>query len=134
VGEQGPEDANVDVVRRFYDTFQSQQLDDFVNVLHPEVELQSARGLRRGLNEAREWALKVETGELDQRFVVDELIASGDHVLALVRKQWWWRKEDELADESPVAALFTIRDDRIARWQPFEDRTEAYRAAGLQPP
>jgi ketosteroid isomerase-like protein len=128
------EGAAVGAVRRFYETFEDQELDEFVNVLHPEVELQTARGLRRGLNEAREWALKSEAGELDQRFVVDDLIEHGDHVLALLRKQWWWRKEDELAEEFPVAALFTLREGRIARWQPFEDRAEAYRAAGLPVP
>ncbi len=125
------EGAGTAAVRRFYESFETQQLDEFADVLHPEVELQTARGLRRGRTESQEWALKAETGELDQRFVIDELIEHGEYVLALVRKQWWWHETDELADESPVAAVFTIRDGRIASWQPFEDRAEAYRAAGL---
>ena len=125
------EGAAAAVVRRFYETFESQELDEFVNVLHPQVELQTARGLRRGLNESREWARKSETGELDQRFIVEELIEHGSHVLALVSKQWWWRAEDELAEEHPVAAVFTLRDGRIARWQPFEDRDEARSARRL---
>ncbi len=125
------EGAAAAVVRRFYEAFESQQLDEFVNVLHPEVELQTARGLRRGLNEAREWARKSEAGELDQRFVVEELIEHGGQVLALLSKQWWWRADDELAEERPVAAVFTLRDGRIARWQPYEDREGARTAVGL---
>lgn len=121
------------IVRRFYEAFERQELDELVNVLHPEVELQTARGLRRGLNEAREWALKAEAGELDQRFVVEELVEHRNHVVALVRRQWWWRREEELADESEVGAVFTLREGRIARWQPFEDRAEALRAAGIEP-
>lgn len=128
------EGAAAATVRRFYESFEHQRLDEFVDVLHPAVELQTARGLRRGRSEARRWALKSEAGELDQRYEIDRLVEHGAHVLALVRKQWWWRKENRLAEERPVAALFTLREGRIARWQPFEDRAEAYEAVGLPPP
>ena len=37
-----------EVVRRFYEAFNAQDLDAFVATLHPEVELQTARGLREG--------------------------------------------------------------------------------------
>ncbi len=125
------ESAAVRTVRRFYETFNAEDVDSFVKTLHPDVELQTARGLRIGLDEARRWGTRNPAGELHQRIVVEELREKGNHVVALIRQQWWWREHDELAHDDEVAALFTFRDGLIARWQPFSDRAEALRATGL---
>lgn len=123
-----------DVARRFVEAFNSQDLDAFVSTLDPEVELQTARGLRIGHDEARSWATKTPSGGLDQRLVVEDLIEDehGTHVVALIRRQWWWRESDEMAHDEVAAALFTFRDGLVARWQPFADREEALRAAGIE--
>jgi ketosteroid isomerase-like protein len=121
------------VVRRFYDAFHHQDLDAFVGTLDPHVELQTMRGLRRGREEARSWATRSPYGELEQRLVIEDLIEHRNHVLALLRVQWWWKRENELADEHEGAAVFTFEDGRIVRWQPFADRAEAYEAAGMAP-
>jgi ketosteroid isomerase-like protein len=120
------------VVRRFYDAFHRQDLDAFVETLDPRVELQTMRGLRRGREEARAWATRNPYGELEQRLVVEDLIEHRNHVLALLRVQWWWKRENRLAEEHDGAALFTFADGRIARWQPFADRAEAFAAAGIE--
>jgi ketosteroid isomerase-like protein len=120
-----------EAVEAFYEAFMAQNLDQFVAVLHPDVELQTARGLRIGRAEARGWATRSPHGGLEQRYVVEELREHTDHVVALVRKQWWWAESDELADEEQGAALFTFKDGLIARWQPFTERAEALAAAGL---
>jgi ketosteroid isomerase-like protein len=121
-----------DLVRRFYEAFMAQDLDAFVEVLHSHVELQTARGLRIGLQEARAWAIRNPTGGLEQRFVVEDLQEQGNHVVALVRQQWWWADHDDLAEDNEAAALFTFEDGLIARWQPFADRVDALRAAGIE--
>jgi ketosteroid isomerase-like protein len=125
---------HVALVRRFYDAFNRQDLDAFVSTLHPRVELQTARGLREGREEARAWATKARQGGLDQRLVLEEVLGDPDgaHLVALYRKQWWWREDDEHAHEDEIAAMFTFRDGLIARWQPFEDRSEALAVAGLR--
>ena len=120
-------------MRRFYDAFMSQDLDGFVEALHPHVELQTARGLRIGPEEARSWATRIPSGDLEQRFVIEELREHHNHVVALVRKQWWWKGNEELAHDEQSAALFTFEDGLISRWQPFTDREEALRAAGIEP-
>jgi ketosteroid isomerase-like protein len=124
--------ARKDLVRRFYEAFDAQDLPAFVETLHPHVELQTARGLRIGLEEARGWATKADHGGLEQRYVVEDLVEHGNHVVALVRQQWWWRDDEELAEENEAAALFTFGDGLISRWQPFTDRDEALRAAGIR--
>lgn len=116
-----------ELVDRFYAAFNDQDLDAFVATLHPEVELQTARGPREGREEARSWATKNPAGGLDQRIVL-EAVREDDratHAVALIRKQWWWRESEEAADDEPEAALFTFSDGLIARWQPFSDRDEA---------
>ena len=115
------------IVREFYDAFNAQELDRFVATLHPEVELQTARGLREGRKEARAWATKDPGGGLEQTMVVDEVLpdSHGTHALALYTKRWHWRESSELARSDEMAGLFTFRDGLIARWQPFEDRDEA---------
>jgi ketosteroid isomerase-like protein len=119
-----------DLVRRFYEAFDAQDIAAFIETLHPHVELQTARGLRIGLDEARSWATKAPHGGLEQRYVIEDLLEKRNHVVALVRQQWWWR-EGGLAEDNERAAVFTFEDGLIARWQPFSDRAEALRAAGI---
>ena len=120
---------HVELVHRFYEAFNEQDIDAFVDTLHPEVELQTARGLREGRDEARAWATKIPEGGLDQRLILEQVVGDADagHAVGLYRKQWWWREGDEHAHEEAMAALFSFRDGLIARWQPFEDRNEALR-------
>jgi ketosteroid isomerase-like protein len=118
---------HADVVRRFYESFNAQDLDAFVETLRPEVELQTQRGLREGREEARAWATKGPHGGLEQRLVLEDVVGDpeGAHLVALYRKQWWWRETERCAHEDEMAALFTFRDGLIARWQPFEAPVEA---------
>ncbi len=121
------ESANAAAVRTFYETFNDEDLDGFVAVLDPSVELQTARGLKEGREEARAWATRYPGGGLGQRLVLEDVREDdrGVHAVALIRKQWWWRETDEIAHDQPEAALFSFRDGLISRWQPFEARDEA---------
>ena len=121
-----------EAAKRFYEAFNARDLDAFVATLSENVELQTARGLRIGREEARAWATRNPTGGLEQRLVVEELREHTDHVVALVRKQWWWVESDELADDEETAALFTFSDGLITRWQPFTDRAAALAAGGIE--
>jgi ketosteroid isomerase-like protein len=117
--------GQVELVRRFFEAFNDQDLDAFAATLHPEVELQTARGPRAGVDEARAWATRVPTGELYQRLVVDELREADGHVLALGRRQWRWREDGELAAEDEIAAMLSFRDGLIGVWRPYADRDDA---------
>lgn len=94
------------------------------------MEILASRGPRTGIDEARAWATFKPDG-LQQRQVIDELAESGDKVVAFNRRQWRWAGSDDVAGEDEMAYVFTIRDGLIARWEPFEDRAAARRAAGL---
>jgi ketosteroid isomerase-like protein len=124
----------VDAVSAFIDAFNSEDLDALVAVCDPQVEIQTSRGIVIGPDEARRWATRNPHGDLQQRLVLEELREDDHraHVVAMVRRQWYWRaRPGEVAHEEELTIVSTIRDGRIARWRPFEDRAEALRAAGL---
>jgi len=131
-GARRPSISQSEQVRRFYEAFGSQDLDAFVQTLDPHVELQTSRGLRIGLAEARSWATRNPAGGLEQRYVVEELHDHGSHVVAFVRQQWWWAESDEIAEDNEVAAMFTFKEGLITRWQPYTERGDALRAAGIE--
>jgi ketosteroid isomerase-like protein len=124
-------EAELTAVRRFFEAFNEDDLDGFAALLAPDVEIQTSRGLREGIEEARSWARRTAGGMLIQSMVVDELFEGGSHVVAFIRRRWSWEEEAEVAEEEERATLFTFRDGKIVRVQPFGDRSEALRAAGL---
>jgi hypothetical protein len=121
-----------EAVRRFVDAFNAEDLDALVATLTADVEIQSARGLLVGHEEARRWAKRTPTGYLHQRLLLDEVSEHGTHAVATVRRRWSWRG-GELADEQELFYVATMREGLICRWQPFDDRSKALAAAGMTP-
>jgi limonene-1,2-epoxide hydrolase len=115
-----------DPVREFIRAFNEQDLDAFVAVLDPEVELHSGRGLRKGVEAARLWATK-KPGGVQQTIVLDELYEETDRAVALVTRRWYWEEDRAHAGEEEMAWLFELRDGCIRSWRPCDDRKEALR-------
>lgn len=121
-----------DPVREFIRAFNEHDLDGFVAVLDPEVELHSMKGLRKGRDAARIWATR-PPGGVQQTIEVDELFEDGTEgrggkALALIRRVWRWDEDDSPAGEDEMAWLFELRDHRIRSWRPFELREQAFEA------
>jgi ketosteroid isomerase-like protein len=123
-------DTNLEVVRAFVDAFNAEDLDALVALCDPEVEVQTRSGVVIGHEELREWATRNPHGDLHQRLLLDSMREDEHrrHVLAFVRREWFWRDANEVADAEDIAILATIREGRIVRWQPFEDRDEGLSA------
>lgn len=124
-----------DPVREFIRAFNERDLDAFVAVLDPEVEIHSMRGLRRGVEEARRWATRAPGG-VQQTILVDDIRerpdrAGGRVAVALIRREWRWAEDGSLAGTDEMAWLFELRDGRVRNWRPHEDRDEALRAGGF---
>jgi limonene-1,2-epoxide hydrolase len=124
-----------DPVREFIRAFNERDLDAFVAVLDPEVELHSMKGLRKGREAARLWATR-PPGGVQQTIEVEELYedgteSGGGSAVALIRRVWNWEEDGSLASEEPMAWLFELRDHRVRSWRPFEDRAEALREGGF---
>lgn len=114
-------------VREFVSTFNRSELDSFVGTLHPEVEIHSQRGLRRGPDEARAWATK-KPGGVQQTVVIESVAERGGRVLLEIERQWHWAEDGSHAATDEMAWLFELRDGLVASWRPFEDRAAARRA------
>jgi hypothetical protein len=131
--------SGADAVRTFIRAFNEEDVDALVEVLEPEAEIQTSRGLVIGHAEARRWATRNPNGYQRQRLVMDRLRDEGAHVVAAIRRQWYWRDPESprdhgrVADETALVIVATISDGLISRWQPFEDAGDALAAAGIAP-
>ncbi len=117
----------VDPVREFIRAFNERDLDAFVAVLDPEVELHSMRGLRKGREAARLWATR-PPGGVQQTIELEELYEDEGRALALIKRVWHWDEDGSAAGEDEMAWLFELSDHHIHSWRPFEERDAAWRA------
>jgi limonene-1,2-epoxide hydrolase len=124
-----------DPIREFIRAFNERDLDAFVEVLDPEVELHSMKGLRKGREAARVWATRAPGG-VQQTIELEELYedgteGGGGRAVALIRRVWHWDEDGTAAGGDEMAWLFELRDHRVRSWRPFEDRGQALRAGGF---
>jgi hypothetical protein len=129
--------SHPDPVREFIRTFNERDLDAFVAVLDPEVELHSMRGLRKGVEAARLWATRPSGGvqqtiELE-RLYEDGMEGGGGSAVAIINRRWHWDEDGSPAGVDEMAWVFELRHRRVRSWRPFEDRAEALRAGGFHP-
>jgi ketosteroid isomerase-like protein len=120
-----------DPVREFIRAFNERDLDAFEEVLDPEVELHSMKGLRKGLDAARLWATR-KPGGVQQTIELEDLYEDSDRAVALIRRSWHWAEDGSPAGEDEMAWLFELRAGRVRSWRPFEDRREALLAGGFE--
>jgi limonene-1,2-epoxide hydrolase len=123
----------VDPVREFIRAFNERDLDAFVAVLDPEVELHASRGMRKGIEAARVWATR-EPGGVQQTIELEQLYedgteGGGGRAVALIRRAWHWDEDGGEAGVDEMAWAFQLRRHKILSWRPYEDRREALRAA-----
>jgi limonene-1,2-epoxide hydrolase len=127
-----------DPVREFIRAFNERDLDAFVAVLDPEVELHSGRGLRKGIEAARIWATRAPGG-VQQTIELEELYedgteGGGGRAVALILRRWHWEEDESVAGIDIMAWAFQLRNHRILSWRPYEDREEALREGRFSPP
>ena len=87
----------------------------FAALVHPEIEIHTARGTHHGADAAEEWARK-RYEHLERHFAIDRLDAQGDEVLARVRTQYVWRESGLVGDEEPTVIELGFADGKLIRW------------------
>ena len=98
--------------------------ETFAELVHPDVEIVTERGVRRGADSALRWAGR-RYEHLERRYAIDELRERGDTVLALARVQYVWRETQLLGDELLHGIALGFRDGKLVRWRVYDDPMEA---------
>ena len=127
---------NVEVVRRAFDAWAHRDVEAFLRVVDPAVEVQSAiiggaeGNTYRGHQGVREWMAESDAAFEELRVEREEYRDAGDLVLNLCHL-YARGSESGVELDAPLAWLCTLRGGKIVRAQGYFDLHEALEAAGL---
>jgi ketosteroid isomerase-like protein len=127
---------NVELVRELFELWGNRDYERAGELIDPDVVflrvgVGDLSGEWRGLSAS--WAAMVDFMRAweDLRTELERPVDLGDRVLAFARQTGRGRKSGVIV-EAEIAFLFTLRDDKVVRWEGYWDRAEAMRAAGLE--
>lgn len=112
--------SSVELAREVLGALSTGDVALFASLVHPEIEIVTSRGTRRGKEEAEEWAQK-RYEHLERRFAIDELREEDGAILALVRTQYVWRESGLVGDEEPTVIELGFCEGKLIRWAFRED-------------
>ena len=130
-------EENVEVVRRAVQEFNERGFDgigdsDLVTddfEFHEPPE-QPAPRVARGREEVRQLAVEFDAAWDEHRSEPQEVRAvDADRVLLVTVEHFKGR--DGIEVEAPFAAILTLRDGKLSRWDAFWDKQKALEVAGL---
>jgi ketosteroid isomerase-like protein len=113
--------GNADLVRQVLEALSRGDVPGFAALVHPDIEIHTARGVYRGSDAATEWARK-KYEHLERHFAIDSLEERGGEVVARVRTQYVWRESGLVGDEAPITIHLGFADGKLIRWEYGEDR------------
>jgi ketosteroid isomerase-like protein len=126
---------NVEIVRRGIEAMQREDVDAFMSLFDPEVELSFRSGVPepgpfRGSEAVRRWIDGyLETWE-QHGVDAEELVPFGEHVMAVLRFRARGAGSGVDLDWHDVH-LYSFRRGRIIRWTTHDSRADALEAARL---
>jgi ketosteroid isomerase-like protein len=129
-------EANVDLVRSALARFNREGIDGIADAIDPGFETTTPGSLAlepdtyRGAEGLRRWMDGWGDTMAEVHFEVDEMIDAGDRVVAITRLVTRSATTGIELDQS-VAMVWTLRDGRAVRMDPYATREEAVRAVGL---
>lgn len=109
-----PDEAGV--ARGLLEALSAPDPDAAVDLMHPEVEIETARGTITGRDAAREWADK-QFDHLHRRYVPLDTSNDGDEVVVPTRLEYVWRSSGEVGDASEVTVRLLMQDGLVKRWR-----------------
>ena len=123
------------LARDLLDALSKGDVDGFAARVHPDIEIHTARGIRRGVDAAREWAARAYD-HLERRYDVDEIHVAGQSVLVLAHVQYVWRESGEVGDSEPVAVELDFEHGSLRRWRLDDDPAAALKVfeRAVEPP
>jgi uncharacterized protein len=131
---------NVDLLRRFYESFNAGDLDSVLELCTEEVEVykdpevvdmvaaSTPRGQERVAQYLRGWLDSWSEYQVRPK----EFLQSGDEVAALTETRAR-APNSQFEIEGEMADVFTVRDGRIARFRLYIECSDALVSLGLAP-
>jgi ketosteroid isomerase-like protein len=128
--------ANVDLIRRGYEAWNQGDLDWVEKFVDSEIEWRGythipESGTLRGRDEVRAWLERFRDAWEQLDIEVDDLIDTGDQVLALVRFSGTGRGSGVPVEGGADAHVWTIHDGRIVAVSLYQGTSEALESLGL---
>jgi ketosteroid isomerase-like protein len=108
--------SNAELARQVLEALSLGDVPDFAAVVHPEIEIRTAKTTYLGPDAATEWAQK-RYEHLERRYAIDQLEEAGDHIVARVRTQYVWRDSGLVGDEEPTVIDLVFKDGKLFRWE-----------------
>jgi ketosteroid isomerase-like protein len=124
--------TSTEIFRGFLDALNRRDLPGMLELVAPDVEIRSPRGIRHGHDGLRAW-LGEPYCELDVEREVERIHVAGPLVVAVGRLRHCWRESGEVGEDIEGAWLAEVTGGKIARFQSFPDEASALAAAGLVP-
>ena len=127
---------NVEVVRRAIAAFIEGDYERLTDLSDPEVEYDVSRtspesrvvrGPEEILAVLEEW---VDTWDEHQVELIELIDAGGERVVAVIQERGKLKGSDTWV-EHPRGVVYTVRNQRVFRYEEHEDRAQALEAAGL---
>ena len=127
---------NVEVVRRAIAAFIEGDYERLIELSDPQVEYDVSRtspesrvvrGPEEVLAVLEEW---VDTWDEHQVELVELIDAGDERVVAVIQERGKLKGSDAWV-EHPRGVVYTVRDQRVVRYEEHEDRAQALEAAGL---
>jgi ketosteroid isomerase-like protein len=112
--------SNADLARRILEALSLGDVPGFAAMVHPEIEIRTAKTTYLGPEAATEWAQK-RYEHLERHYAIDRLEERGDHVIARVRTQYVWRESGLVGDEEPTVIDLAFKEGKLVRWEFRED-------------
>ena len=130
-------EENVNVVRAFLDATTRRDMARVVELADPEIELHGTVGgveegrIYRGLAEVIREYDQVDGEAWEERRIEPEGFLDADDDVVVMFHEFRRGKGSGVELELDTAAVFKVRDGRVARMQGFMDPAAARTAAGL---
>ena len=127
---------NVEIVRRLFESFNSEDIERIVEFMHPDLEVEIAAAVSaepdtyRGPDGIRRYFDSFQEVMDEIRFEPEELWDVGDSVVVALRLTAKGR-QTAIAVEQRTGAVWTIRDGRVIGVRTYASAAAALEAAGI---
>jgi ketosteroid isomerase-like protein len=128
---------NVEIVRRLFESFNSEDIERIVEYMHPDLEVEISAAVSaepdtyRGPDGIRRYFDSFQDVMDEIRFEPERLWESGESVvvdLLLTARG----RQTSIPVEQRTTGIWTIRDGRVVAVRVYGSRAEAFAAAGLR--